>query len=359
MDNKTLQVLEWLSDEESRNIFKARLEFEKTYDYSAIQSIIDQYAPLYAGKKWIYVPDELKRVIEQYEEVIVAGAGVRGKALIRMLLKEGVKVKCAVDSFMEGSIHYDFGSVNVIKMDSLGSFDGCIIISVFENSIAEQIGSKLVANGIKEDHIYLLNDYVYPMLAEDFYFDDKLIQYEMEEVFVDCGACQMETSIRFIRECPGHGVKCSAVYAFEPDFTNYQKCLENATELGMFGIKTEVVNAGAWSEDSKISFDSGKGEASKISDNGNDSIRTVSLDSYIKGKVSFIKMDIEGAELEALHGAKGIIQKYHPKLAICVYHKSNDITDIPIYIKEIVPEYRFYLRHYSNSTAQTVLYAVI
>ena len=359
MNSKESKVLEWLSDEESCSIFRARLEFEKTYDFSVIQNIVDRYAPEYLGEKWIDVSEELRRVMEQYEEVIVAGAGVRGKALIRMLKKEGVKVTCAVDSFTEGLIQYDNGSVNVIKMDSLNSFDGCIIISVSENSVAEQIRSGLIANGIKKEHIYLLNDFTYPMLAEDYYFDNRIIQYEKEEVFVDCGACQLETSSRFIKECINHGVKCSMVYGFEPDYSNYRKCIETATELEKFETKIDMVNAGTWIEDSEINFDSGKGQSSKISDYGNAHIRTVSLDSYIKEKVTFIKMDIEGAELDALHGAKDIIQKYHPKLAICVYHKTNDITDIPIYIKEIVPEYKLYLRHYSNSTAQTVLYAVI
>lgn len=101
----------------------------------------------------------------------------------------------------------------------------------------------------------------------------------------------------------------------------------------------------------------GEGSA-KVASEGNDRIEVVSLDSYIKEKVTFIKMDIEGAELEALKGCQNTIKKYRPKLAISVYHKKEDIIEIPGYIMSLVPDYHFYLRHYSSGFAETVLYAL-
>ena len=76
-------------------------------------------------------------------------------------------------------------------------------------------------------------------------------------------------------------------------------------------------------------------------------------------KITMIKMDIEGSELEALKGAKKTIQRDKPKLAICIYHKPEDMADIPLYIKELVPEYKLYIRHHSNFATETVLYAVM
>lgn len=69
-------------------------------------------------------------------------------------------------------------------------------------------------------------------------------------------------------------------------------------------------------------------------------------------------MDIEGFELDALMGAKGLIETYKPKLAICVYHKCEDLVSIVEYLAQLVPEYQFYMRHYTYSQHETVLYAV-
>lgn len=72
-----------------------------------------------------------------------------------------------------------------------------------------------------------------------------------------------------------------------------------------------------------------------------------------------IKMDVEGAELESLKGARETILRNRPKLAICIYHKPEDMTEIPLYIKSLVPEYKFFVRHHSNYFAETVLYAIV
>ena len=74
-------------------------------------------------------------------------------------------------------------------------------------------------------------------------------------------------------------------------------------------------------------------------------------------RVTFIKMDVEGAELKSLMGARNTIIKNHPRLAICAYHKPEDLYELPGYILSIVPEYKFLLRHYSSNNWETVLYA--
>ena len=77
-----------------------------------------------------------------------------------------------------------------------------------------------------------------------------------------------------------------------------------------------------------------------------------------RDKVTFIKMDVEGAELESLKGAKNIILRDCPKLAICIYHKPEDLFEIPILIKEMCREYKIVIRQYADSIFETVCYAV-
>ena len=89
------------------------------------------------------------------------------------------------------------------------------------------------------------------------------------------------------------------------------------------------------------------------------SVECVPLDAVISEKVTFIKMDIEGSEMKALSGARRLITTYKPKLAICIYHKLDDLWKILQYIHSLVPEYKFYVRHHSILYVDTVLYATI
>lgn len=75
------------------------------------------------------------------------------------------------------------------------------------------------------------------------------------------------------------------------------------------------------------------------------------------GGVTFIKMDIEGAEYQSLLGASEMIKKYKPKLAVCLYHKLEDIIEIPYIILSMNPDYKLAIRHYTTCSWETVLYA--
>ena len=75
-------------------------------------------------------------------------------------------------------------------------------------------------------------------------------------------------------------------------------------------------------------------------------------------KVTYIKMDIEGSEMQALRGAKNVICRDKPRLAISIYHRPEDYFEIPFYIKKLVPEYKLYIRHHRFTKNDTVCYAI-
>lgn len=88
-------------------------------------------------------------------------------------------------------------------------------------------------------------------------------------------------------------------------------------------------------------------------------MKTVALDNFLSDKkIDIIKMDIEGAELEALKGAKDIIERQKPCLCLSVYHKKWDVLELPLYIKSLNPGYKFYMRHHTFGIWDTVLYAI-
>jgi FkbM family methyltransferase len=191
------------------------------------------------------------------------------------------------------------------------------------------------------------------------YFDDSIIGRALRgnEVFVDCGAFRGETVKTFIDCLNKHHIDSyTHIYSFEPDNSN-AKIMRS--ELSSYEC-VEIVEAGVYKKTGTIHFNSKQGSSSRISETGGDSVNVFALDDYFceKEAVTFIKMDIEGSELDALHGAEKIIRKHKPKLAICVYHRPEDLVDIPKYLQGLGLDYKFYLRSYSCMGVETVLYAI-
>ncbi len=185
------------------------------------------------------------------------------------------------------------------------------------------------------------------------YFPSDIWKMNDEEVFVDAGAYDGDTIEQFFKETD---YKCKYIYAFEPDRTNYEKLKER-----QYGEHVKIYNAGLYETTKKISFSANKGGSSKIEEDGEHKVQVYQFDELeLPDKaITFIKMDIEGSELKALEGMKQTIKKYKPKLAICIYHKFEDLWELPLYIKKLVPEYQLYIRNYTSYLDEIVLYAAI
>lgn len=184
------------------------------------------------------------------------------------------------------------------------------------------------------------------------YFPQDIFEWNDEEVFVDGGAYDGDTIEAFL-ECTGQ--KYKYIYAFEPDKSNWKRLLNRA-----YTRNIKIYNAGLYSETKNISFDSNRGGSSKVGETGADTVQVIKFDDLDlpEKNISFIKMDIEGSELSALQGMKETIKKNKPKLAICIYHKLEDLWELPLYIKSLVPEYKLYIRNYTSYLDEIVLYAV-
>lgn len=182
----------------------------------------------------------------------------------------------------------------------------------------------------------------------------KIIKPASNEVYVDLGAYNGDT-IRELMEYT-HG-RYSSVYAFEPDKKNFKKLAKFIS--GMNHIY--AYNAAAWCQDSQLPFSSKAGRQSSISAESDNMIDARSVDSVLSGKpASIIKMDVEGFEREAIWGSALTIAHYKPKLMISLYHRNEDIFELPLLIKSLNPAYRLYVRHQLYIPAwETNLYAII
>jgi len=195
--------------------------------------------------------------------------------------------------------------------------------------------------------IDFLKDFNY--LEDKQYFED-FLELEMKgEVFVDIGGYDGYTSEEFIKKSPQY----ETVYLFEPDNKNLLKAKERLKDYS----NVFFYNIGLSNKKETLRFDLG-GSGSKISKDGLIEIQVDKLDDCIEKKVTFIKMDIEGAESKAIEGAKNTIMKYHPTMAISVYHKIEDFWSIPKQILDIRDDYKIYLRHYTESIYETVMFFI-
>ncbi|WP_207636538.1 FkbM family methyltransferase [Desulfitobacterium hafniense] len=193
------------------------------------------------------------------------------------------------------------------------------------------------------------------------YFDKRILAALTDhEVFLDAGCFDGQIILDFVRHSKG---KYRHIYGFEANqavFEKYQQVfsgLQNAT----------IENIGLWSGDTELQFAVGDESGSSFLTEYYDksySMPVTALDNYFSSHKqedwpTFIKMDLEGADLEALRGAKKIIKAKHPKLALSVYHLTEHFWQIPELIKSYDSSYTFFLRHYSpDDFREFVLYAV-
>ena len=119
-----------------------------------------------------------------------------------------------------------------------------------------------------------------------------------------------------------------------------------------------LIKKGTWDKDDVMHVRPSGTSGSRVSNEGSVAVSLTAIDNVVKDeRVTFIKMDVEGSELKSLMGARNTIIKNHPRLAICAYHKPEDLYELPEYILSLVPEYKLLLRHYCSREWETVLYA--
>ncbi len=192
------------------------------------------------------------------------------------------------------------------------------------------------------------------------YFDPDVVHLTDREVLLDVGAYKGDVILEFVRQTAG---SYDGIIGFEPD-NGTRAILEKAlATAGITGV--EIHNKGAWHEPGVLRFHDGRAGSSRVSESPDEpsspstSIEVDTIDAILEGRrVTYISMDIEGAEHAAIAGAVETIARWRPRIAVCVYHKREDLYDLILLLALLVPDYRFFLRHYTDNQTETVLYAV-
>lgn len=337
-----------LQDEISKKIFNNRINFSETADCECIKNIVCLFDE---GKS-------LVERIEQSDKIAVFGAGAVGKQ-IESIFHD--RISCFIDNNKSGN----YLGIPVFSFDEYVTKNNETDIYVCSKFAHEEIVQQLLERGIPERRIVNVG-LEYSRLNHKQYFDlPELREHQLhEEIFVDGGGFDGSTSLDFYHWCnnmpevlSGEKIvlnRAAFSYIWEPDMDNIKKIHEKLS--GKMDYK--IIEKGLWDKTSVLKFLMNGSSESTISDSGNIEISVDTIDNMCDRKPTFIKMDIEGAEYNALLGAKKTISINKPKLAISVYHKPEDIVTLPKLLLEMNPDYKFWLRHYSFGDNETVLYAL-
>lgn len=170
--------------------------------------------------------------------------------------------------------------------------------------------------------------------------------------FVDGGAYRGDTLSMLV----ARGIYPEEYYAFEPDVEHFRFLRSHE---GLKLLQTVVLAPVALSDKKQSLYFSSNNTNSTLSSRGEDTVLARPLDDLLRNaNPTYIKLDIEGAEFEALAGAKKVINRCQPELAIAIYHHLEHLWEIPILINGMQSGYKYYLRNYTGGVSETILYAL-
>ena len=167
---------------------------------------------------------------------------------------------------------------------------------------------------------------------------DKILRLSKHESYMDLGAYNGDTVAEFLHFAGG---SYDRIIAVEPDKKNFRKLTRSTQDLE----RCRCMNAAVSDSYSIGGFAMRGGRNSSVCRQG-DEIMLDSVDNMACGKITYIKMDVEGQERQAISGAETTIRKYKPKLLVSAYHRNEDLFALPLQIKEICPDYSVHFRHY-------------
>lgn len=350
-------IAEQLLDQESLDLHRARIRLNFAKDDDPFVLMMAKYSYGRAYTMW-----DLKPPMEacNARRIVLFGCGKDAKlnAHALALCGEPLAAVCAfrktdaLEPWLQGR-----PVITPVELRG-GEYDDCIIV-VSSREDRAAILAKLRELNIPSIRVYDPSSAWRPILTGNRplqYFD--VWKPRPHEVFVDCGAYDGQSSLDFAAWTGGN---YDAIYALEP-LPNMQETLRK--KLG--GLHNlHLVPAAAWNTREELSFHmTGDPSSSRVSPDADNTetalvVQGIPLDSLVSERISFLKMDIEGSELAAINGAEQLIRTWKPRLAISLYHKAEDVFEIPERILQIVPEYRFRIRHYSAGLFETVLYGAV
>lgn len=311
------------------------------------------------------IESKLNEIIKSNLSIIIAIEPFQAQKAIEKCIelgikKERIKVINPYTCLRVGVLNIDFANEKRYSKENSLYRDA---EKLFFDEMSKEIYRRLVEgktyNGSHDEYEIVGFDKVedYYFWSED-YWDTYTFKKSFDATIIDCGAYIGDSIEQLCRNVNSQHI---LYYAFEPNDENIKQISANYESEN--GREIVLMNYGIGEENRTMYFelpDTKKDDGGRFTENPVDEraskLEIKCMDDMnlpIKGKV-FLKMDIEGAELSALKGAKRFINKNRPCMAVCVYHRKNDLIDIPLFINSIVENYNYYLR----GGFHTILWAI-
>ena len=337
-----------LEDEMSREIYLKRMNYILTGD----KRYVAEYASL--GHKNIpvrnnYMEEDFIKLFPVGSQVVFYGMGRFSRQLLPYLLKAQLDVYFS-DSYSQSGYYHDY---KIIPANTIMQLKNAYVV-ICTTKYYEEAKRHLIELGVREEQIIDIRGYFICGSGDEYFYED-FLKYEDREIFVDAGCCDLESIIDLNNVC----TSLKKAYAFEPDPQNYRICCEKYLQNQEKLPEIKLFQRGTWDKTEELSFVATHDGSARIGE-GDTRIKTIAIDDVIDegDKITFIKMDVEGAELRSLEGARRTITNCRPKLAICIYHKPEDMIELPEFVIGLGLNYKIYIRSHSNADNEVVMYAI-
>jgi len=352
----------------------------------------------------------MNNLLDLNKPVSIYGFGNSGKKLAKNLVKAGVKVEFFIDQRAEKNQFIE--NICCVRPSDINEKIEQVVIGVFNREVSPiEIEKVLRSKDVKIVIGYHeINNFFPGVVQPSFWYDplfeiskykdeifetrkilsdvvsrtifDKILKYRMTGTIsdhpegdgidnqyfnvnipgwlseqkirmLDCGAFDGDTIVSAIE----HKAPIDFAFCFEPDAKNFISLTGNCRKQDK--INCIAIPCATWSKTEKIFFSDPEGESSRVLTNSDNSVQAIAVDDFIaNSSYKFIKVDVEGADLETLKGAINSIIRCRPYVAVGVYHCPSHLWEIAIYLNKNLKDYSFHLRQHGQFCIDTVLYCL-
>lgn len=351
----------------------------------------------YSKNKYILDLKDLNNL----KEIYIYGTGISSKKFKNMIEEKDINVKILgfIDSYKKTKIIDD---EKIYNINDFKEINKTIVICTYYEEWIDEIIQLLISRNINNylinmiilDPIYNLNKDKYKFFEQKILFIKENLQNELDckiwdaiinalrnnknnlllfdyyyfhgkEQYLDCIKIDKNDTVIEGGIFDGITTLKIAKHLINGKIYGFDPLISNEKEELFFNKKIEIIKKALWNNNKDLYFIN-NGAGSYVSENISSleyiKVNAITIDNFIENhkleKFDFLKLDVEGAELNVLIGAIESIKKFRPKLAISIYHSLEDFFEIPYYLMQELKEYNFNIRLYSGALMDTVLYAV-